>query len=138
MRLSLGLFQPIAADVAVIVADVAVAAPQNGIIEIAGKGGPVREGRLGSHRVLRRILPGQAALQRKRSRCPRGLLSAPGDFDVDPDKPVDPTKPAVELEGIATAWVWGFGVVQEIKRTSSSAAMSRRIRREEGVRRRLE
>jgi uncharacterized protein YbjT (DUF2867 family) len=37
IRLSPGLFQPIAADdVAVIVADVALAAPRNGIIEIAG------------------------------------------------------------------------------------------------------
>jgi uncharacterized protein YbjT (DUF2867 family) len=37
VRLSPGLFQPIAADdVAVIVADVALAAPQNGIVEIAG------------------------------------------------------------------------------------------------------
>src|SRR5215469_8214025 len=37
VRLSPGLFQPIAADdVAAIVADVAVAAPRNGIIEIAG------------------------------------------------------------------------------------------------------
>jgi uncharacterized protein YbjT (DUF2867 family) len=37
VRLSPGLFQPIAADdVAVIVADVALAAPRNGIIEIAG------------------------------------------------------------------------------------------------------
>jgi uncharacterized protein YbjT (DUF2867 family) len=37
IRLSPGLFQPIAADdVAVIVADVALAAPQNGIVEIAG------------------------------------------------------------------------------------------------------
>ena len=36
-RLSPGLFQPIAADdVAAIVADVALAAPRNGIIEIAG------------------------------------------------------------------------------------------------------
>ncbi len=40
VRLSPGLFQPIAADdVAAIVADVALAAPRNGIIEIAG---PVR------------------------------------------------------------------------------------------------
>jgi uncharacterized protein YbjT (DUF2867 family) len=37
IRLSPGLFQPIAADdVAAIVADVALAAPQNGIVEIAG------------------------------------------------------------------------------------------------------
>ena len=37
IRLSPGLFQPIAADdVAVTVADVALAAPQNGIVEIAG------------------------------------------------------------------------------------------------------
>ena len=37
VRLSPGLFQPIAADdVAVIVADVALAAPRNGILEIAG------------------------------------------------------------------------------------------------------
>ncbi|ANY83728.1 NmrA family transcriptional regulator (plasmid) [Microvirga ossetica] len=37
IRLSPGLFQPIAADdVAVIVADVALAAPRNGIVEIAG------------------------------------------------------------------------------------------------------
>src|ERR1041385_5479534 len=37
VRLSPGLFQPIAADdVAAIVAEVAVAAPQNGIVEIAG------------------------------------------------------------------------------------------------------
>jgi uncharacterized protein YbjT (DUF2867 family) len=37
VRLSPGLFQPIAADdVAVIVADVALAAPRNGIVEIAG------------------------------------------------------------------------------------------------------
>ena len=37
VRLSPGLFQPIAADdVAAIVADVALAAPQNGIVEIAG------------------------------------------------------------------------------------------------------
>src|SRR5580700_23509 len=37
VRLSPGLFQPIAADdVAPIVADVALAAPQNGIVEIAG------------------------------------------------------------------------------------------------------
>ena len=37
IRLSSGLFQPIAADdVAVIVADVALAAPRNGIVEIAG------------------------------------------------------------------------------------------------------
>ena len=37
VRLSPGLFQPIAADdVAAIVADVAVAAPRNGIVEIAG------------------------------------------------------------------------------------------------------
>jgi uncharacterized protein YbjT (DUF2867 family) len=37
VRISPGLFQPIAADdVAAIVADVALAAPQNGIIEIAG------------------------------------------------------------------------------------------------------
>jgi uncharacterized protein YbjT (DUF2867 family) len=37
VRLSLGLFQPIAADdVVAIVADVALAAPRNGIIEIAG------------------------------------------------------------------------------------------------------
>ena len=37
VRLSPGLFQPIAADdVAAIVADVALAAPRNGIIEIAG------------------------------------------------------------------------------------------------------
>jgi uncharacterized protein YbjT (DUF2867 family) len=37
VRLSLGLFQPIAADdVAAFVADVALAAPRNGIIEIAG------------------------------------------------------------------------------------------------------
>jgi uncharacterized protein YbjT (DUF2867 family) len=37
IRLSPGLFQPIAADdVAVLVADVALAAPRNGIIEIAG------------------------------------------------------------------------------------------------------
>jgi uncharacterized protein YbjT (DUF2867 family) len=37
VRLSPGLFQPIAADdVAAIVADVALAAPQNGILEIAG------------------------------------------------------------------------------------------------------
>ena len=39
VRLSHGLFQPIAADdVAAIVADVALAAPRNGIIEIAGPG----------------------------------------------------------------------------------------------------
>src|SRR5262249_32558663 len=37
VRLSPGLFQPIAAeDVATIVADVALAAPRNGIVEIAG------------------------------------------------------------------------------------------------------
>jgi uncharacterized protein YbjT (DUF2867 family) len=37
VRLSPGLFQPIAADdVAAMVADVALAAPQNGIVEIAG------------------------------------------------------------------------------------------------------
>jgi uncharacterized protein YbjT (DUF2867 family) len=37
VRLSPGLFQPIAADdVGVIVADVALAAPRNGIVEIAG------------------------------------------------------------------------------------------------------
>src|ERR671916_1105246 len=37
VRLSLGLFQPIAADdVAAIVAEVALAAPRNGIVEIAG------------------------------------------------------------------------------------------------------
>jgi uncharacterized protein YbjT (DUF2867 family) len=37
VRISPGLFQPIAAeDVAAIVADVALAAPQNGIVEIAG------------------------------------------------------------------------------------------------------
>ncbi|WP_114949129.1 SDR family oxidoreductase [Microvirga calopogonii] len=37
IRLSPGLFQPIAADdVAVVVADVALAAPRNGIVEIAG------------------------------------------------------------------------------------------------------
>ena len=37
MRLSPGLFQPIAADdVAPVVADVALAAPRNGIVEIAG------------------------------------------------------------------------------------------------------
>jgi uncharacterized protein YbjT (DUF2867 family) len=37
VRLSQGLFQPIAADdVAAIVADVAIAAPRNGIVEIAG------------------------------------------------------------------------------------------------------
>src|SRR6202030_4430165 len=37
VRLSPGLFQPIAADyVAPIVADVALAAPQSGIVEIAG------------------------------------------------------------------------------------------------------
>ncbi len=37
VRLSPGLFQPIAADdVAVVVADVALAAPKNGIVEIAG------------------------------------------------------------------------------------------------------
>ena len=37
VRLSPGLFQPIAADdVAVIVADVALAAPRSGIVEIAG------------------------------------------------------------------------------------------------------
>src|SRR5262245_29076365 len=37
LRISPGLFQPIAADdVAAIVADVAVAAPRNGIVEIAG------------------------------------------------------------------------------------------------------
>jgi uncharacterized protein YbjT (DUF2867 family) len=37
VRISPGLFQPIAADdVAAIVADVALAAPRNGIIEIAG------------------------------------------------------------------------------------------------------
>jgi uncharacterized protein YbjT (DUF2867 family) len=37
VRLSLGLFQPIAADdVAPIVADVALAAPRSGIVEIAG------------------------------------------------------------------------------------------------------
>src|SRR5467141_3991910 len=39
VRLSPGLFQPIAADdVAAIVADVALAAPRNGIVEIAGPG----------------------------------------------------------------------------------------------------
>jgi uncharacterized protein YbjT (DUF2867 family) len=37
VRISPGLFQPIAADdVAAIVADVALAAPRNGIVEIAG------------------------------------------------------------------------------------------------------
>ena len=37
VRISPGLFQPIAADdVAVAVADVAIAAPRNGIVEIAG------------------------------------------------------------------------------------------------------
>jgi uncharacterized protein YbjT (DUF2867 family) len=37
VRLSPGLFQPIAADdVAAIVADVALAAPRSGIVEIAG------------------------------------------------------------------------------------------------------
>jgi uncharacterized protein YbjT (DUF2867 family) len=37
VRISHGLFQPIAADdVAAIVADVALAAPRNGIVEIAG------------------------------------------------------------------------------------------------------
>jgi uncharacterized protein YbjT (DUF2867 family) len=37
VRLSPGLFQPIAADdVAALVAEVALAAPQNGIVEIAG------------------------------------------------------------------------------------------------------
>jgi uncharacterized protein YbjT (DUF2867 family) len=37
VRLSPGLFQPIAADdVAAVVADVALAAPKNGIVEIAG------------------------------------------------------------------------------------------------------
>ena len=37
IRLSPGLFQPIAADdVAAMVADVALAAPRNGIVEIAG------------------------------------------------------------------------------------------------------
>jgi uncharacterized protein YbjT (DUF2867 family) len=37
VRLSPGLFQPIAADdVATIVCDVALAAPRNGIVEIAG------------------------------------------------------------------------------------------------------
>jgi len=40
VRLSPGLFQPIAADdVAAIVADVALAAPRNGIVEIAGRNG---------------------------------------------------------------------------------------------------
>jgi uncharacterized protein YbjT (DUF2867 family) len=45
VRLSPGLFQPIAADdVAAIVADVALAAPQNGIVEIAGpERGPFNE-----------------------------------------------------------------------------------------------
>ena len=45
IRLSPGLFQPIAADdVAVIVADVALAAPRNGIVEIAGpERGPFNE-----------------------------------------------------------------------------------------------
>src|SRR6202008_4631634 len=39
VRLSPGLFQPIAADdVAAITADVALAAPRNGIVEIAGPG----------------------------------------------------------------------------------------------------
>jgi hypothetical protein len=40
------------------------------------------------------------------------LLSAPGDFDVDPDNP-DPTKAAAELRD-STVRVWGFGVVQKI------------------------
>ncbi|MFL5215301.1 MAG: SDR family oxidoreductase [Microvirga sp.] len=45
IRLSPGLFQPIAADdVAVLVADVALAAPRNGIVEIAGpERGPFNE-----------------------------------------------------------------------------------------------
>src|SRR5438046_3395203 len=45
VRVSPGLFQPIAAeDVATIVADVALAAPQNGIVEIAGpERGPFNE-----------------------------------------------------------------------------------------------
>src|SRR5262249_62105436 len=45
VRLSPGLFQPIAADdVAAIVADVALAAPRNGIVEIAGpERAPVNE-----------------------------------------------------------------------------------------------
>jgi uncharacterized protein YbjT (DUF2867 family) len=45
IRLPPGLFQPIAADdVAVLVADVALAAPRNGIVEIAGpERGPFNE-----------------------------------------------------------------------------------------------
>jgi uncharacterized protein YbjT (DUF2867 family) len=45
IKLSTGLFQPIAADdVAVLVADVALAAPRNGIVEIAGpERGPFNE-----------------------------------------------------------------------------------------------
>src|SRR5262249_2221548 len=45
VRISPGLFQPIAADdVAAIVADVALAAPRNGIVEIAGsERAPVNE-----------------------------------------------------------------------------------------------
>ena len=40
VRISPGLFQPIAADdVAAIVADVALATPRNGIVEIAGRNG---------------------------------------------------------------------------------------------------
>src|SRR3954447_10200912 len=65
VRLSPGLFQPIAADdVAAIVAEVALAAPRNGIVEIAG---PERA-------PLNKL----AARYRRGAGAPRGGVGAPG------------------------------------------------------------
>src|SRR2546429_5511784 len=66
VRLSPGLFQPIAADdVAAIVADVALAAPRNGIVEIAGPG------RAPFNEIVARYL--------KAGGDPRGDVGDPGD-----------------------------------------------------------
>src|SRR5918996_1169732 len=87
VRLSPGLFQPIAADdVAAIVADVALAAPRNGIVEIAGRVeerslvplGEARLGTIGLAEWLRRQSesPNQPSQTHGRQAIVRGILCA--------------------------------------------------------------
>ena len=77
------------------------------------KGGLVREwSSLGPTALYGEHYYGRRHLNESDPEVLGALLSAPGDFDVDPDNP-DPTKPAAELRQ-STVRVWGFGIVQKI------------------------
>jgi hypothetical protein len=73
VRLAPILFQPIASDdVAAMVADVALATPRNGIVEIAGpERAPLNE-------IIARYLKGDLRLARGRERSQGPILGRPG------------------------------------------------------------